>query len=184
MKPKPRGGRRGVSAAPRKGGRAVLRLAVSAEVGRRFAPYLRPRLRALHRLIGSRVSELSVALVSDRTMAALHQRDLGIAGPTDVLTYALESDAQGNVTAGEIVICVPEAARRAGRGKGLGPELLLYGLHGLLHLHGLDDRTDAGFAAMHRMEDELLSRLGIGPVFAPVPRKGRAGPRPRRGRRC
>ncbi len=56
-------------------------------------------------------------------------------------------------------------------------EVLLYALHGMLHLSGFDDRTDADFRKMHRMEDRLLARLGIGPVFGPVDRRraGRAG---------
>ena len=47
----------------------------------------------------------------------------------------------------------------------LNPELLLYAAHGVLHLCGLDDRTAAGFREMHRKEDEILTRLGVGPVF-------------------
>jgi len=35
-----------------------------------------------------------------------------------------------------------------------------------LHLCGFDDRTDRQFSRMHAMEDQILTRLGIGPVFA------------------
>jgi hypothetical protein len=44
-------------------------------------------------------------------------------------------------------------------------ELLLYAVHGMLHLCGYDDRTDRDFAAMHRREDHILSRLGVGAIF-------------------
>jgi hypothetical protein len=47
--------------------------------------------------------------------------------------------------------------------------LLLYGLHGMLHLCGFDDRTERAFRAMHAKEDEILTRLGVGPVFRPTP---------------
>jgi hypothetical protein len=50
-------------------------------------------------------------------------------------------------------------------------ELLLYALHGMLHLAGFDDRTARGFATMHRTEDDILTRLGVGPVFS-APGKG------------
>jgi probable rRNA maturation factor len=99
-------------------------------------------------------------------MSQLHQRFLGIAGPTDVLTFELEHDPRGRVTAGEIVICVPEARRQARvRRITVERELFLYALHGMLHLSGFDDRTAAGFGRMHQKEDEILTRLGIGPVF-------------------
>jgi len=100
-------------------------------------------------------------------MSALHKQFMGISGPTDVLTFPLDVDAGGRPVAGEVVVCVPEARRRAKEhGVSLERELLLYALHGLLHLCGYDDRTDASFRAMHRTEDQILTRLGVGPVFA------------------
>jgi probable rRNA maturation factor len=44
---------------------------------------------------------------------------------------------------------------------------LLYSLHGMLHLCGFDDRTEPDFRRMHQTEDEILTRLGVGPVFQP-----------------
>jgi probable rRNA maturation factor len=119
--------------------------------------------------------ELSVALVGERRMASLHEAYLNVNGPTDVLTFPLETDGRGNVIAGEIVICIPEARQRSRRERtSLRDEVLLYALHGMLHLCGFDDRTEAGFTAMHRAEDEILTRLGVGPVFEP-PKRPRPG---------
>jgi probable rRNA maturation factor len=99
-------------------------------------------------------------------MSKLHAQFMGIEGPTDVLTFPLEDDARGRVTAGEVVVCVPEARRRAKDHKERPErELLLYALHGMLHLSGYDDRTAADFRRMHRTEDKILTQLGIGPVF-------------------
>ena len=101
-------------------------------------------------------------------MSALHEQFMGIPGPTDVLTFPLDLDTRGRPVAGEVVVCASEARRRAKEhGVPLERELLLYALHGLLHLCGYDDRTDASFRAMHRTEDQILTRLGVGPVFAP-----------------
>jgi ssRNA-specific RNase YbeY (16S rRNA maturation enzyme) len=36
----------------------------------------------------------------------------------------------------------------------------------MLHLLGYDDRTPGDFRTMHRLEDEILTELGFGPVFA------------------
>src|SRR4029434_11041288 len=91
---------------------------------------------------------------------------LGISGPTDVLTFPLESDSRGRVMAGEVVICVPYAAREAARRKHpVQHELLLYALHGMLHLCGYDDKTPREFRRIHRTEDMILTQLGVGPVF-------------------
>ena len=102
-------------------------------------------------------------------MSGLHEQFMGIRGPTDVLTFPIDQDRRGRVTSGEVVVCVTEAQRQA-RERGNSPrsELLLYAIHGMLHLLGYDDRTGRGFRDMHRTEDELLSELGLGPVFAPA----------------
>lgn len=156
-----------------------LLLAVHPGTGRRFVPFLRRHLLAAHGLLRPALRELSLALVGDNPMSLLHKRFMNIEGPTDVLTFPLDFDAAGRVTAGEVVICVPEAARQARlRGIEVREELLLYALHGMLHLSGFDDRTDTGFRQMHRKEDDILGCLGLGPVFrmeAPVARRNRRG---------
>lgn len=142
-------------------------LDVTAVTGKRHVTYLRRHLLAAHALLRPPLAELSLALVGDARMSALHAQFMGISGPTDVLTFPLDHDARGRVTAGEVVVCVPEAVRRAGEaGVSVERELLLYALHGLLHLCGYDDRTEPGYRRMHRREDMILTQLGVGPVFA------------------
>jgi probable rRNA maturation factor len=145
-----------------------LRISITAQCGAAHAAFLRHQLKAAHALLAPPLTELSIALVGDRQMSELHYRFMSIAGPTDVLTFPLEIDADRTVLGGEVVICVPEARRRAPQhGNTLAHELLLYALHGMLHLSGYDDRTAREFNLMHRAEDELLSRLGVGPLFGP-----------------
>ena len=144
-------------------------------------PFLRRNLHAAHAILRPSLKELSLALVDDEQMSLLHQRFMNIAGPTDVLTFPLEFDAMDQTTAGEVIVCVPEAIRQSKiRGIQVKHELLLYALHGMLHLCGFDDRTPAAFRKMHAMEDEILTRLGLGPVFAPPTA---SSPRARSGRR-
>lgn len=141
-------------------------LTVTATCGRHFVPRLRRRLRSALAHVRDAPRSLSVALVGDAVMSRLHRRFLGIDGPTDVLTFPLERDAQGRVLDGEVVVCVPHA-RRAARLRGIDPgdELLLYALHGVLHLAGYDDTTPRGFRRMHEREDAILRRIGVGAVF-------------------
>jgi probable rRNA maturation factor len=95
----------------------------------------------------TKLRELFVWLISDRRMSRLHLRFLGEMGPTDVLTFQH----------GEIFISV-ETAKRHARvfGRSLMRELQLYIVHGLLHLHGFDDRTRSGTRRIKREQEKIL----------------------------
>jgi len=97
-----------------------------------------------------KLRQISVLLVSDRRIASLHQQFLHKAGPTDVLTFQH----------GEIFISV-ETARRHARafGNSLVRELHLCIVHGLLHLHGFDDRTHSGARRMQRAQEQILREI-------------------------
>jgi len=139
-------------------------------------PKLRRNIGKAHQLLKSALRELSIALVGAKQMSELHHEFLGLTGPTDVLTFELGYDLRGRVTSGEIAICVPVARRQARtRGGKTEDEVLLYALHGLLHLCGYDDRTELDFQAMHRREDRILAELGIGPVFDTAPGRSLPG---------
>jgi probable rRNA maturation factor len=94
-----------------------------------------------------KLHEVFVWLISDRRMASLHRKFMHQTGPTDVLTFRH----------GEIFISV-ETAKRHARAFGtlLASELRLYIVHGLLHLHGFDDRTQAGAREMERTQERIL----------------------------
>jgi probable rRNA maturation factor len=96
----------------------------------------------------TRLREIFVLLISDRRMASLHRKFLRQSGPTDVLTFQN----------GEIFISV-ETARRHARifRNSLIGELCLYIVHGLLHLHGFDDRKRADARRMERMQKRILT---------------------------
>ena len=99
----------------------------------------------------TKLPEVFVWLISDRRMSQLHQQFLGQTGPTDVLTFQH----------GEIFISVETAKRHARAfGNSLLRELQLYIVHGLLHLNGFDDRTQAGARKMERMQAKILGECG------------------------
>lgn len=111
-----------------------------------------------------------ISLVSDETMSALHQRSHADPTPTDVLTYELDWNGMGFVTEGQIVLCLGEAQRHAAKRKlPVTRELLLYALHGLLHLCGMDDHKKKDFDQMHALEDSILTQIGVGATFAAKP---------------
>jgi probable rRNA maturation factor len=94
--------------------------------------------------------EINVILVTDHRIAMIHRRFMRIGAPTDVITFQH----------GEIVISVETAYRQAHQfGQAFSEELCLYLLHGLLHLAGYDDGTNAGFREMNRLQRRLLKKI-------------------------
>ncbi len=121
---------------------------------------------AVGALVGVDLSRVSLAVVSDPEMAQMHEQYKNVSGTTDVLTFDLRDEADEPVE-GDIVLCFDEASRQAAaRGHALSHELLLYAVHGLLHLLGYDDHNADDAAAMHAREDELLKQIGLQPVYA------------------
>ena len=105
-----------------------------------------------------------VEVVDDRRMSLLHGRWMNDPTPTDVLTFPMSAPDQPIDV--DIAICLPEAERRSRElGHDRLRELLLYGLHGILHVLGHDDREQADYARMHAEEDRLLEKIGLGGVF-------------------
>jgi rRNA maturation RNase YbeY len=153
----------------RHGGAAINIEIQSIASARGHVPFLRDHLKAAHRILQPKLTELSLALVGSADMRRLHTEFLSQTDSTDVLTFELEHDSHGRVLGGEVVVCVPVARRQAKiLGNRVGNELLLYALHGMLHLCGFDDRTPADFAAMHVREDQILTQLGVGQIFRPL----------------
>jgi len=106
------------------------------------------QLRKRERTELSKLRNIFVWLISDRRISGLHRQFLGQSGPTDVLTFQH----------GEIFLSA-ETARRHARvfGNPLAREIQLYIVHGLLHLHGFDDRTSAEARKMKSAQEKILS---------------------------
>lgn len=109
-----------------------------------------------------RQGEISIAIVDDEQMHALNRQYLQHDYPTDVLSFVLDYDPESGGLEGEIIVCADYAAREAERyGWRAEDELLLYVIHGSLHLVGHDDQTPAGQAAMRAAETQHLTRFGL-----------------------
>ena len=107
------------------------------------------------------------ATVPKNEMAAINRQYHGQDHTTDVLTFNLTDPSNGDCVEADIVVCFDEATRQAARrGHQVRMEILLYAVHGLLHLAGYDDQVSAEADRMHEMEDQLLTGLGLPPVYA------------------
>jgi probable rRNA maturation factor len=107
--------------------------------------------------------DLSLVLVDDGEMGRLHGRFSGDPAPTDVLAFALDGPAVPGTDfpVAEVVVSVETAVREA-RARGLRPrtEVLLYAVHGVLHLCGEDDHDPVRARRMDRRTLRLLRILG------------------------
>ena len=101
-------------------------------------------------------SELSILFCGDARMRSLNRRFRRKNRSTDVLSFP----ASDGALLGDIVICVPYAARKARRLPGGTPrEMDRLLLHGYLHLLGYDHETDDG--EMDALEMSVSGRLSL-----------------------
>lgn len=129
------------------------------------ATWLAERLEAALDELNVEEASVSLVIINDARMIELHTQFSDDPTTTDVLTFDLaESDEQP--IEGEIYICIDEAERRADElGHDPSLEVLLYGLHGILHLLGYDDHDPQDHREMHEIEDRILQAIGVGRVF-------------------
>jgi probable rRNA maturation factor len=118
---------------------------------------VRPLLRRLKssppllpRSLPANLPVIQFVLVDRATMARVHGDFLGDPTETDVITFPY----------GEILVCPAVARDRAVEyGLEVEQEVLLYALHGLLHLAGYDDTTPELAKEMERAQARLLKLL-------------------------
>jgi probable rRNA maturation factor len=113
--------------------------------------------------IAGQESGFSFALLSDARMRELHASFSGVDSTTDVLAFPLREEP---FLEGAVAISVDTARRDAAR-RGHAPyhEVMLYAVHGVLHLLGHDDHAPRARAEMRRAERRALRALGLPPVF-------------------
>jgi len=102
--------------------------------------------------------DVTVALVEDERLRALHRDFMGIDTPTDVMTFPAD-ESNGACRGGELVISVDHARSQA-EAWGLSPaeEIRFLVVHGLLHLLGWRDDSDEERDRMLARQQVLLDR--------------------------
>ena len=112
----------------------------------------------LRKLKQPKDAEVSLVFVGDAQMKSLNKKYRGINKATDVLSFIYNE----NNFLGEIVISVPTAKKQAAkRSYPLKTELSELFTHGLLHLVGYEDETQAGYSRMLKKQKNILAFLGF-----------------------
>ncbi len=110
---------------------------------------------------GVRACKVTLAFVDNPHIHRLNKQFLQHDEPTDVLTFPY-TDADAKKLEGEVVIGYEVAKEYAAdRNHDVNLELLLYAIHGALHLCGYDDTTDKSAAEMRVKERQYLAKLGL-----------------------
>ena len=103
-------------------------------------------------------AEISVALMDDPSIAALHERFLRREGPTDVLAFSLGDTVD---VVGDIYVGFEQASRQAADlGVSLAEELVRLAIHGTLHVLGHDhpEGDERDESPMFALQERLVRR--------------------------
>ncbi len=126
-------------------------------------------LKSLHRqlkktlkLLDLSSQELSLVLCDNKFIKKLNKKYFKKSSATDVISFSLKDKSNPNYL-GEVVVSVEEAInvgnRHACSLHKWQDEVLLYCIHGILHLIGYDDRTKKQREDMSAKEKEILRKL-------------------------
>ena len=120
-------------------------------------------LRSLH---SNPAAELSILLIDEVAMAALHEKFMDEPGSTDVLSFPMDELRAGTSehpseegVLGDVVLC-PAVAKRQGEqaGHSTEVELRLLLTHGILHLLGHDHAEPEEHKVMFGLQAQLLAQ--------------------------
>jgi probable rRNA maturation factor len=109
---------------------------------------------------GFRKGEISIAVLDDTAIRVVNRDYLNHDWATDAITFPFE--ASDGFLEGEILVSRETADRVASSLSWSGDdELLLYVIHGTLHLVGLDDQDDDSRAVMKSAERKYLIHFHV-----------------------
>ncbi len=118
---------------------------------------------------GPEEAEVSLMLEDNQRIHALNFEYRGVDRPTDVLSFALQEETEGepNIDVedemlGDIVISVERARDQAEEyGHSFEREIVYLAVHGTLHLLGFDHEEDIDKQEMRSKEEEVMAKLKL-----------------------
>lgn len=111
-------------------------------------------------------AEISIAVVGDDQIHEINRQYLDHDYETDVITFDFGKHPETDALMGEIVVSAETAARMASEvNTPPATELILYAVHGSLHLAGFDDHEEGDRQAMRAAEKQMMNQLGYPYTF-------------------
>lgn len=121
---------------------------------------LRDCIGRLIREEGGKVGEVSVILCSDAYLSGLNSRFLNRDYLTDIIAFDYSDKLEGPVVRGELYISLERVKENAHTfSVSLRTEMNRIIIHGLLHLLGMEDDTEANRMAMRERENYYLETI-------------------------
>jgi len=112
---------------------------------------------------GFGVGEIAVVFTSDDYLLEVNRTYLGHDYPTDIITFDYCDPLRPEIISGDLLIGVRTVVDNARLfGTEPGEEMLRVIVHGVLHLCGHGDKSDAERTAMRALEDRYLALFANG----------------------
>lgn len=108
---------------------------------------------------------VTFSFVGKRTISRINEEFVGHEGVTDVISFSYDEEASAfpgeEDVAAEIIVCVDKADEESRKRKNMSftEELVLYIVHGVLHIAGEDDINPTDRKKMRRREREVMKKL-------------------------
>ena len=117
-------------------------------------------IQAAGRHCGFTSGSIGVRVTNDDAIRELNKKHLGHDYATDVISFGYSADVPN--LDGELVVSIDTASREAQAvGWPVANELLLYIVHGVLHITGMDDHDQSDRSEMRASEESIFLKLGI-----------------------
>ncbi len=122
---------------------------------------LRKYLKKVSGLLNISSKRISILLCDNKLIKKLNKKYLKRNSSTDVIAFPL-SDRLESDYLGEVVVSTEKAAQVALKlGLRWQDELVLYVVHGILHLLGYDDRTKKKRKILEKKQKDIMGRLEL-----------------------
>jgi len=105
---------------------------------------------------------ISISFVGPRTIAKINKQYVNHMGLTDVISFDYRDNSlESNDVAAELIICptvaIVEGSKR--KNSSFVNEIVLYLVHGILHIAGENDLTQNERSRMRRKERQIMKKL-------------------------
>ena len=107
-------------------------------------------------------TKINILITDDKTIAKFHEKFLKDGTPTDVITFPMEEidPETTEFVLGDLMISKETAIREARQRKiPIQKELILYAIHGFLHLNDFDDHSVKDRKKMHAKQNQILKMI-------------------------